>query len=215
MTQLQPEQTTQDRRPLLVSVDVEADGPCPGLYSMVSFGAVVVPYEGDTVGPTYGSGTIAPISPKWVPEALAVSGISRTIQETGRSPFVVMHEFWAWCQNVRNPGGRRMVFVSDNPAFDWQFINYYFHAYKGDNPFGFSARRIGDFYAGLVGDWSKAGHVKNLRKTKHTHNPVDDARGNAEMLMKCFEIERSRIMIDTKSEGSVMSNEEIDYDKWA
>ena len=25
-----------------IMVDVEADGPCPGLYSMVSFGAVVV-----------------------------------------------------------------------------------------------------------------------------------------------------------------------------
>ena len=27
---------------MLISVDVEADGPCPGLYSMVSFGAVSV-----------------------------------------------------------------------------------------------------------------------------------------------------------------------------
>ncbi len=27
-------------------------------------------------------------------------------------------------------------------------------------------------------------NFKRLRKTKHTHNPVDDARGNAEALLE-------------------------------
>jgi hypothetical protein len=27
-------------------------------------------------------------------------------------------------------------------------------------------------------------NFKHLRKTKHTHNPVDDARGNAEALLR-------------------------------
>jgi hypothetical protein len=76
------------------------------------------------------------------------------------------------------------VFVSDNPAFDAQFINYYLLRYCGSNPFGFSARRIGDLYAGWKGDATKSNDWKRLRKTKHTHHPVDDSRGNAEALLE-------------------------------
>jgi eukaryotic-like serine/threonine-protein kinase len=74
------------------------------------------------------------------------------------------------------------------PAFDWQFINYYFHRFLGKNPFGFSARRIGDLYSGLVRDASKASEWKKYRVTAHTHNPVDDAKGNGEALKKIKEL---------------------------
>ena len=52
-------------------VDVESDGPCPGLYSMVCFG--VVEYHSKKI--FYGQ--TAPITPKYIPEALATSGFSR------------------------------------------------------------------------------------------------------------------------------------------
>ena len=69
-------------------------------------------------------------------------------------------------------------------AFDWQWINYYFHKYLGRNPFGFSARRIGDLYCGMVKDASKNYEwKKKYRKTVHDHNPVNDAKGNAEALL--------------------------------
>jgi hypothetical protein len=94
-------------------------------------------------------------------------------------PTEVMENFAAWLDQ-HSKG--HPVFVSDNLAFDWQFINYYFHRFLGRNPFGFSGRRIGDLYAGLVKDASKATEWKKFRRTEHTHNPVDDARGNAEAL---------------------------------
>jgi hypothetical protein len=31
-------------------------------------------------------------------------------------------------------------------------------------------------------------NFKHLRETRHTHNPVDDARGNAEALLKMKEM---------------------------
>jgi len=43
-----------------------------------------------------------------------------------------------------------VVFVSDNPAYDFQLINFYFWRYIGENPFGHSGRRIADFYAGVT-----------------------------------------------------------------
>jgi hypothetical protein len=82
-----------------------------------------------------------------------------------------------------NPGEwDRVVFWADNPAFDWSPLNSLLHDYLGGNPFGWSARRIGDFYAGLVGDPHKASEWKAYRVTKHDHNPVNDALGNAEAL---------------------------------
>ena len=90
--------------------------------------------------------------------------------------------FQKWLSNIG--GNERLTFVSDNPAYDWQFINYYFHKFHGSNPFGWSARRIGDFYAGVCKDWGRATDWKRLRDTAHDHNPVHDAVGNAEALRK-------------------------------
>lgn len=164
-----------------VVVDVEADGPIPAQYSMVCFGAVL--FDGALDKSFYGQ--TRPVSDRFDPEALAVSGFSREEHLNFDGPEAVMGKFATWLEEHSNG---RPVFVSDNLAFDWQFINYYFHRFLGHNPIGFSGRRIGDLYAGLVKDASKATEWKKYRVTKHTHNPVDDARGNAESLRKFKEL---------------------------
>jgi hypothetical protein len=80
--------------------------------------------------------------------------------------------------------------VSDNPAYDWQWINYGFDKHLGFNPFGHSARRISDFYAGLRGDWDNTQGWKRLRVTPHDHNPVNDAMGNVEAFERLMAGER-------------------------
>src|SRR5437660_831893 len=54
---------------------------------------------------------------------------------------VTFEKFDEWLHQVKD----RPIFVSDNPAFDWQWINFYFWKHLGRNPFGHSARRISDF----------------------------------------------------------------------
>lgn len=165
----------------LVVVDVEADGEIPHKFSMVCFGAVVV--EPDLSKTFYGK--TKPISDEWKPEALAVSGFTREEHLTFDEPTEVMKSFYGWVNSETNG---KAVFISDNLAFDWQWINYYFHFFIGKNPFGFSGRRIGDLYAGLEKDFFAASKWKKFRKTSHTHNPVDDALGNAEALLKIREL---------------------------
>jgi len=80
----------------------------------------------------------------------------------------------------------RAFFISDNNGFDWQFVNWYFHHFEGANPFGYSSTNLGSLYKGLVKDTFV--NFKHLRKTKHTHHPVDDARGNAEALLAMKEM---------------------------
>ncbi|WP_066905263.1 hypothetical protein [Millisia brevis] len=60
----------------------------------------------------------------------------------------VVAAFTAWLESVG--GGQRPIFVSDNPAYDWQWISAVFDTAMQPNPFGHSGRRLGDFYAGLM-----------------------------------------------------------------
>ena len=156
-------------------VDVEADGPIPHKYSMVSFGAIRV----DEQLTTTFYGKTKPISDLWVPEALAVSGHTRQEHEEFDDPKEVMSNFRDWVNSTSRNG--RPIFVSDNNAFDFAWINFYFHYYLGSNPFGFSSRRIGDIVCGLERDLRF--NWKKFRKTSHDHNPVNDAKGNAEALL--------------------------------
>lgn len=161
-----------------IVVDVEADGEIPGRNSMVCFGAVIVkPGLNDTF-----YGKTRPISDKWNPEALAVSGFGREDHLAFDDPQEVMVKFHEW---VKLYSIGKAVFISDNLAFDWQWINYYFHYFIGSNPFGFSGRRIGDLYCGMKMDAGLNSEWKKLyRKTRHDHNPVNDAIGNAEALLQ-------------------------------
>jgi hypothetical protein len=162
-----------------IVVDVESDGQAPGLYSMVCFGAVIVE---PSLSKTF-YGQTKPITNNYDEESLSISGFTRKDHEKFDDPKKVMEEFDKWIKenSIGHP-----IFISDNPAYDFPWINYYFHWLLGKNPFGYSARRIGDLYCGMVKD--TRARWKHLRITKHTHHPVDDAKGNAEALLKMQEM---------------------------
>ncbi|WP_395738068.1 exonuclease [Prosthecobacter sp.] len=157
-----------------IMVDVESDGPIPGDYSMICFGAVVV--EPGLSRTFYGQ--LRPISERFIPQALAVSGFTREQTLQFLEPVEVMRNFAEWLRGVSKD---RLIFIADNNGFDWQFINWYFHHFTGSNPFGFSSTNLGSLYKGMVKDTFQT--FKHLRRTKHTHHPVDDAIGNAEALL--------------------------------
>ena len=171
----------------LFVVDVESDGPCPGMYSMVSFGAVRVQAEPLDC---FFYGRTRPQSDLFVPEALAACRTTREQHLTYDDPKGVMLNFANWLK--ANSTGRP-IFISDNPAFDWQFIHYNFIAHIGSNPFGFSARRIGDLFAGLEKDFFASSKWKSLRRTPHTHHPVDDAKGNVEAFLAFTQKHKLRV----------------------
>ena len=157
-----------------VMVDVETDGPIPADYSMISFGAVIVNEALDTK--FYGQ--LRPVSEHWIPERLQITGFTREQTLQFDPPKEVMTKFNDWLQLNKQ---KRLFFISDNNGFDWQFINYYFHHFLGENPFGHSSTNLGSLYKGLVRDTTS--DFKYLRKTAHTHHPLDDALGNAEALL--------------------------------
>jgi hypothetical protein len=157
-----------------VMVDIEADGPIPGDYSMIALGAVIV----EAGLSRRFSARLKPISTTWIPEALAVSGFSRDETMAFADAKAEMARFADWLKQEIKGQPR---FVSDNNGFDWQFVNWYFHHFLARNPFGHSSTNLGSLYKGLVQDMSP--NFKHLRRTRHTHDPVDDAVGNAEAML--------------------------------
>lgn len=158
-------------------VDVEADGPYPGSdgYSMVSLGIIKVDRQLESSLYIQTS----PISSNYENRIYKLLDMDREEHMSYPHPAEGMRRLVEFIYEHNKSG--RPVMWSDNNAFDWQFVNFYLHYFTGENPFGYSSRRIGDVYSGLVCDpYSK---WKCLRKTKHTHHPVDDAKGNAEVLL--------------------------------
>lgn len=154
-----------------VVIDVESTGPCPEYYSLIEIGAVTL--DGKEF-----HHRMRPVRGAYVDPG-ALRAIGRTEEEIAEWPDRVdaITSFIAWLHSIEG----HLISWSDNPAFDWQFIN---HAvcYYGRNPLGHSMRRIGDLWAGCRGRPLDTSGWKKLRRTKHTHNALDDARGNAEAL---------------------------------
>ncbi len=159
----------------LVFVDCEATGPCPGMGELTEFGAVIFATRQSF------HGILADARPR------ADQPVYAEIIGERFDPQPIFAAFAAWlAQQVDG----QPIFVSDNPAYDFAWINCACHATLGHNPFGHSARRIGDFYAGLVGDFQAPQSWKRLRRLPHDHHPVHDAQGNAEAFARLLAGER-------------------------
>jgi DNA polymerase III alpha subunit (gram-positive type) len=134
-----------------ISVDIEASGPIPGEYSMLSLGACLIE---DTAVGFYRE--IAPITDKFVPKAMEVTGFDlESLKLSGTSPGAAMEDFAQWiAEHVGND--QKSVFVGFNAPFDWSFVNYYFHRFSSANPFGIGGIDIKALYMGATGcTWSE------------------------------------------------------------
>ena len=168
-----------DHKPeLYVAVDVEADGPIPGPYSMLSIGMAVVGH------PEWSFYTVLkPISDEYVPEALKVSGLDRDVlKRTAPDPEDAMQRAAEWVEGLRAHG--RPVFLAAPAVWDGMFVHWYFVRYTGRSPFGATGAGIDlrSYWMGVTGtEWTDAhkSTIKEKLKVKgfpHTHNALDDAR---------------------------------------
>lgn len=144
-----------DAREIFISVDVETSGPIPGEYSLLSIGACSA-FDPD-IGFTC---QVKPISDQFDPKALEVTGLSmKDLASCGLEPDKAMTAFFDWLSSLAGPDDT-IVFVGFNAPFDWSFINYYFHRFVGENPFGFTALDIKALYMGATGcsSWCRLTH---------------------------------------------------------
>jgi ribonuclease T len=169
-----------NKKELFISVDVETAGPIPGEYSLLSIGACNAE---DDIESFYVE--LKPINRNAVPEALKVTGLSLDkLGEHGITPSDAMKDFANWIARIT--GDDTPVFVGFNAPFDWSFVNYYFHKFIGNNPFGFTALDIKALYMGATGSsWSDTRSsriAERLRpQQRGNHDALRDARYQAEL----------------------------------
>ncbi|CAM5327780.1 3'-5' exonuclease [Streptomyces griseomycini] len=179
---------------LYVSVDVEADGPIPGPYSMLSLGAAVAGVQ-DGEGFTAADPEertfyreLKPISEEFVPEALAVSGLDRARLGTeGAEPGRAMREFADWVRVAGTEAGAQPVMCGYPASYDWTFLYWYLIRFTGESPFGHSGcLDMKTLYAARAGLPLRAvakGTMPRelLSRRRHTHHALDDAIEQAEL----------------------------------
>jgi hypothetical protein len=181
-----------------ISADIEADGPIPGRYSMLSFGmAVAARFDGRTfvacdpsVATFYRE--LRPITDEFNPDAVRVSGLDRArLELDGAEPEEAMAAAGQWVRDQAE--GARPVLVGYPVVFDWMFLHWYFVRFAGASPFGFSgALDMKTMYQQkarvtleLAGRDDLPAALQSSRP--HTHNARDDAVEQAEIFARLFE----------------------------
>jgi Exonuclease len=195
------------RGEVYISVDVEADGPIPGAYSLASLGACVAAVRApdgrvEIIDPDQHTfyRELRPISEKWNDDALAISGLTRAhLTETGAEPPVAITEFVDWVDEVAASFQAKPVFAAYPLGFDWQFAYYYMVMYAGRSPFGHAAHfDMKTAYAVHARVGVREATKSNmppalLGSRKHTHNALDDAKGQADLLAGLFGLFNARV----------------------
>jgi hypothetical protein len=186
-----------------ISADIEADGPIPGQYSMLSFGlAVAGRFDGSRFDPLEPAANtfyreLKPISDEVDPSALAVAGLDRDeLKRTGAEPSDAMRAAAAWIDD--QAAGAQPVLVAYPVVFDWMFLHWYFLRFLGESPFGFSSaldmKTIYQQKARVPLD--RAGRTDlppELASTReHAHNALEDAVEQAEIFNRLFTWEGER-----------------------
>ena len=151
-------------------IDIEANGPIPGDYSMTSLGAVVVDEKLDKTFKV----NIKPISEKFDPSR------RQFVDETNAvDAKEAMQKFKKWI--TENTSGKPIL-ISDNNGFDWMFVCWYFWHFLGENPLGYSSQNLSSLYKGLKNDLDEK--IDNLRERILTHDALEDAKDNAKIFLE-------------------------------
>lgn len=183
-------------------MDVEASGECPLHGDMISFAAVVIE---PGLTRTFDSGNMRPECEKFNPGAYKAIGMTR--EQHLAAPCSIEERIFAFrdwinpiiaAEKVRrdlraaetggNPDQKvRAVMTTDNPGFDFMWMQFEMMNKLGYGLLGHSARRIGDMWSGLRQRPRETQGWKKFRVAPHDHTPLNDCMGNAEAVLTIWE----------------------------
>ncbi len=164
---------------IYVSTDVEADGPIPGMHSMLSFGSAA--YSADKVLISTFSANLETLP--------GATGDANTMEWWGRqpdawaacrrdlkSPDIAMKEYRDWLVSL--PG--KPVFVGYPVVFDFMFVYWYLIKFAGESPFSYSAVDIKTYAMAILKreyrNTSKGSMPEEwFDDLPHSHVALDDA----------------------------------------
>lgn len=179
------------KQALFLSFDIEADGICAGLNSMLSFGVagftiddgLVFEYEAN----------LFPL-PNCQPSEKTMEWWNEPAQKEAynyatsnqRPADEVFKEF-----NIKIIALQKQynIFPVAWPInYDWSWLNYYFCRFVGSNPFGHRGRCIASYAWALSKNLTPSDHIDceqwiDPLYNQHTHKALDDAKEQGGMMM--------------------------------
>jgi len=184
------------RPEIYFSVDIEADGPIPGPYSMLSLGAAAFRDGNENPIATFttnlkalpGAGQDPKTMEFWAKHLTAW----RAVREDPKDPAEAIPEFVRFVREVTSSdagaarggsvrrGGHQPVFVAYPAGFDFTFVYWYLIRFAKTSPFSFSALDMRSFAMPLLKRPYRECTKKNFPQrwfpeAKHTHIALDDA----------------------------------------
>lgn len=182
------------------SIDVEASGPVPGLFNMVSLGAVAI-HEREhgrlEIGPTFYV-ELRPAFAGHDPGANAVHGLDlEKLQRDGLEPAAALRQLSAFVAQTLDPG-TKATFVGHVAVFDWMYVCWYYAWCGLENPFGYKGIDTKSLAMGALGlSWDQTGKETILPKLgvspqpEHTVHRADaDARHQADLFVALMRASR-------------------------
>ena len=121
-------------------IDIECNGPVPGLYDMVSLGAVAVQVNNGrpVIGDSFYM-EIKPQAPRFDSQAAAIHGLDQNrLYKEGLTRKEACQNLASWVMRQTRQGCKP-VFVGHNAPFDWSFVAWTYSAEELPNPFGYKA----------------------------------------------------------------------------
>lgn len=179
-------------KPIYFSLDIETDGPIPGVNSMLQLGCAAFT-EGNGIKPisTFSMNIQklddAVEDAKTMQFWKANEKIYESFKMNANPPAYAMSAFSDWIEGISKARSMREeinykpVAVAYPPGFDFTFIYWYFFKFLGSCPFSRRCIDISSYYAGMTKKDFHACYKRNFNKSwfstehKHTHYAVDDA----------------------------------------
>lgn len=184
---------------LYVSTDIEADGPIPGPYSMLSFASAALTADKIVVGTfaanleTLPGATSHPDTMRFWAQHPAAYAATRVDLQT---PEVAMQRYVAWLKQL--PG--TPVFVAYPATYDFMFVYWYLLRFAGESPFAHHGLDIRTFAMATLGTGYKQSGKNAMpahwfEALPHTHNALDDAIEQGMLFCNMLRENRAALML--------------------
>ena len=173
---------------IYVSVDIEADGPIPGDFSMLSVGSAAY-NESEKLISTF-SANLAPLEgAKQHPDTMDFWKDNpkawEEVNKDQQPPDKAMAAYAAWLDGLSGSSESSLVFVAYPAVFDFSFVHWYLLHFVGRDPFGFYALDLKTYAMAALGIKFIATVKSNMPADwidrKHNHIALDDALEQADM----------------------------------
>jgi len=164
---------------IYVSTDIEADGPIPGIYSMLSFASAAYTADKQLLGTfsanldTLPEAQVHPDTRTWWDKNPKAWEICR---QNCQTPSEAIQKYVDWLNQL--PG--KPVFVGYPAAYDFMFVYWYLIKFTGESPFSHSALDIKTFAMAVLKKPFRETSKRKMPKhwfddLPHSHVALDDA----------------------------------------